>query len=174
MPLNCVYNSFVHPSIPFDAGNVCSIPNQLATGNCAIKENCVPYVRLYTNRSITIDGINFLRELQCDNHDVADETVVCCPLPSPSSSSSGSYMWVYAYLIRVWEGEVTALTHIIIAGRPSIWLKIIFADCAKSNNSVFSTGEFPRFIFRCVVRVFFFALFFTFPRNVEIPVCRLI
>lgn len=62
-------------------GAKCRVLNEPLNGRCLIKEDCLAYMNLYTT-SLTIDKINFMRELQCDNHLYSDETIVCCPIDS--------------------------------------------------------------------------------------------
>lgn len=58
-------------------GTQCRIDGE-TRGVCLIKEDCSAYMDLYTSL-LTIENINFLRELQCENLLYPDETVVCCP-----------------------------------------------------------------------------------------------
>lgn len=59
------------------SGKRCQI-NDGIHGQCVIKENCPAYMNLYTSM-LTIENVNFLRELQCDNLLYPDEIIVCCP-----------------------------------------------------------------------------------------------
>lgn len=59
------------------AGTRCRIDGE-THGKCVIKEDCAAYMNLYTS-VLTIENINFLRELQSENLLFSDETIVCCP-----------------------------------------------------------------------------------------------